>query len=172
LTFARRRRIERRPTNINKVVEETLDMMQERLKRHRIKVVTDLSPSLPQADADPDQIGQVILNLAINALHAMGDDGTLRVRTSVVPVSKGSAEDYREMIEVSVSDTGHGIAPEDLDKIFNPFFTTKEAGQGTGLGLTVVHGIIEEHGGHIRVESEVKRGTTFRVHLPIVASRI
>jgi signal transduction histidine kinase len=171
LTFARRRPIERRPTNINKVVEETLDMMQERLKRHRIKVVTDLSPSLPQANADPDQIGQVILNLAINALHAMGDDGTLQVRTSVVPVSKGSAEDYSEMIEVSVSDTGHGIAPEDLDKIFNPFFTTKEAGQGTGLGLTVVHGIVEEHGGRIRVESEVKRGTTFRVHLPIVSAR-
>jgi signal transduction histidine kinase len=171
LTFARRRPIERRPTNINKVVEDTLEVMQERFKRHRITVKTELSPSLPLADADPDQIGQVILNLAVNALHAMGDDGTLRVRTAVVPVSGGSTEDYAEMIEVSVSDTGHGIAPEDLDKIFNPFFTTKEVGKGTGLGLTVVHGIVQEHGGHILVESELKKGTTFRVHLPIATHR-
>jgi signal transduction histidine kinase len=169
LTFARRRPIERRPTNLNKVIEDTLEVMQERFRRHRITVKTELAPSLPLADADPDQMGQVILNLAINALHAMGDDGTLRVRTALVPVRGRSAEDYAEMIEVAVSDTGHGILPEDLDKIFNPFFTTKEVGKGTGLGLTVVHGIVQEHGGHIQVESEVKKGTTFRVHLPIAS---
>jgi signal transduction histidine kinase len=171
LTFARRRPIERRPTNINKVVEDTLEVMQERLRRHRITVKTELAPSLPLADADPDQMGQVLLNLAINALHAMGDDGTLRVRTALVPVSGRSAEDYAEMIEVAVSDTGHGIPPEDLDKIFNPFFTTKEVGKGTGLGLTVVHGIVQEHGGRILVESEVRKGTIFRVHLPIAVAR-
>jgi signal transduction histidine kinase len=171
LTFARRRPIERRPTNLNKVVEDTLEVMQERFRRHRITVETELSPSLSLADVDPDQIGQVLLNLAVNALHAIGDDGVLRVRTAVVPVNKGSAEDYNEMIEVSVSDTGHGIAPEDLDKIFNPFYTTKEVGKGTGLGLTVVHGIVQEHGGHIFVESELKKGTTFRVRLPIATHR-
>ncbi len=132
---------------------------------------TDLVPSLPLADVDPDQIGQVLLNLAINALHAMEDGGTLHVRSAVVPERKGSAEDYSEMIEVSVSDTGHGIAPEDLDKIFNPFFTTKEVGKGTGLGLTVVHGIVQEHGGQVLVESEVRKGTTFRVRLPIASPR-
>jgi PAS domain S-box-containing protein len=171
LTFARRRPIERRPTNLNKVVEDTLEVMQERLMRHSITVKTELAPSLPLADVDPDQISQVILNLGINALHAMEDGGTLLVRTAVVPESKGSAEDYSEMIEVSMADTGHGISPEDLDKIFIPFFTTKEVGKGTGLGLTVVHGIVQEHGGRILVESQVNKGTTFRVRLPIASPR-
>jgi len=172
LTFARRRPIERCPMNLNKVVEETIDMMRERFKRHRIEVVTDLASSLPKADADPVQISQVMLNLAMNALHAIGDDGTLRIRTAVAPAKSAHANhavDMVDMIEVSVADTGHGIAPEDLDKIFNPFFTTKEAGKGTGLGLTVVHGIVEEHGGHIRVESEPQTGTTFRILLPIAS---
>ena len=169
LTFARRRPIARRPTNLNKVVEDTLEMVGERLQRHRIEMRADLAPALPLADADPDQIGQVILNLVINALHAMGDDGTLCVRTVVVPIA-GRSDDSADMIEVSVSDTGHGIGPEDLDKIFNPFFTTKAVGKGTGLGLTVVHGIVQEHGGHILVESEIQKGTTFRVQLPIALS--
>ena len=171
LTFARRRPIERRPTNLNKVVEEALEMLQERFKRHRIELVTEFSPSLPQADADPHQISQVVLNLAINALHAIGDNGTLRIRTAVVPVQGQPGNHPADMIEVSMTDGGHGIASEDLDKIFNPFFTTKEVGKGTGLGLTVVHGIVQEHGGHILVESSVQKGTTFRVRLPISSPR-
>ncbi len=170
LTFARRRPLERRPTDLNKVVEDTLDVMRERLSRHRIALEADLALLLPLAYADPDQMGQVLLNLAINALHAMGDDGTLRVRTAVVSVSS-SADESVDMIEVSVADTGHGIAPEDLDKIFNPFFTTKEVGKGTGLGLTVVHGIVQEHDGHILVESELQKGTTFRIRLPLASPR-
>jgi len=169
LTFARRRPIERRPSNINKVIEETLEVMQERFGRHHIAVRTQLDRGLPKGDVDPDQIGQVVLNLAINALHAMGDSGNLVVRTAIVPVSTGSAEKYAEMIEVSVADSGCGIAPEDLDKIFDPFFTTKEVGKGTGLGLTVVHGIIQEHGGQIAVESEAGKGTTFKIRLPIAS---
>jgi len=172
LTFARRRPIERQPTNLNKVVGDTLDVMRERFKRHRIEVKIELAASLPLAYADPDQMGQVLLNLAINALHAMGNGGTLLVRTALVPLSKGSADEYIEMIEVSVADTGSGIAPEDLDKIFDPFFTTKAVGEGTGLGLTVVHGIIQEHGGHILVESELRKGTTFRIRLPITSEMI
>jgi signal transduction histidine kinase len=170
LTFARRRPIERHPTNINKVIEETLDVMQERFSRHHIAVRTQLDSGLPKGDVDPDQIGQVLLNLAINALHAVGDGGSLVVRTAIIPISKDSAEKYAEMIEVSVADTGCGIAAADLDKIFNPFFTTKEVGKGTGLGLTVVHGIVQEHGGQIAVESEVGKGTTFRIRLPISVS--
>jgi signal transduction histidine kinase len=169
LTFARRRPIERRATTINKVIEDTLDVMQERFSRHHIAVSTQLDPALPKADVDPDQIGQVLLNLAINALHAMGDSGRLLVRTAIVPVSKGSPETYAEMIEVSVADTGCGIAAADLDRIFDPFFTTKEVGKGTGLGLTVVHGIVQEHGGFVMVESEVGKGTTFRIRLPIAS---
>ena len=169
LTFARRRPIERRAANINKVIEETLDVMRERFGRHHIAVRTQLDPGLPKGDVDLDQIGQVLLNLAINALHAMGDSGSLLVRTAIVPVNKGSTETYAEMIEVSVADTGCGIATEHLDKIFDPFFTTKEVGKGTGLGLTVVHGIVQEHGGFVMVESEVGKGTTFRIRLPIAS---
>lgn len=171
LTFARRRPIERRPTNLNKVVGDTLEMIRERFKRHRIEVSVDLAPTLPLVDADPDQVGQVILNLAINALHAIGDEGTLQVGTSVAAVLGGSGGAATDMVELSVADSGHGIAPEDLDKIFNPFFTTKEVGKGTGLGLTVVHGIVQEHGGQIRVESEVQKGTTFRILLPIASAK-
>jgi len=171
LTFARRRPIERRPTNLNKVVVDTLEMVRERFKRHRIELKTDLAPTLPLVEADPDQIGQVILNLAINALHAIGNEGALHIGTSVAAVLDGSGGAATDMVELSVSDSGHGIAPEDLDKIFNPFFTTKEVGKGTGLGLTVVHGIVQEHGGQIKVESETQKGTTFRILLPIAASR-
>ena len=171
LTFARRRPVERRPINLNKVVENTLEMIRERLKRHRIELRTDLAPALPLIDADSDQIGQVILNLAINALHAIGDQGTVHVVTAVVTVLNGSGGALTDMIELSVTDSGHGIAPEDLDKIFNPFFTTKEVGKGTGLGLTVVHGIVQEHGGQVKVESEVRKGTTFRILLPIASTQ-
>jgi signal transduction histidine kinase len=170
LTFARRKPLERRPTNLNKVVEDTLDVMQERFKRHHIAVKTELASALPLLNVDSDQMGQVMLNLVINALHAMGDSGTLTIRTAIIPISKGSAEKYAEMIEVSVADTGCGIQAEDVDKIFNPFFTTKEVGKGTGLGLTVVHGIVQEHGGQIAVESEIGKGTTFRVRLPMSGS--
>ena len=171
LTFARRRPIERRPTSLNKVVEDTLEMIRERLKRHRIELKADLAPALPLVHADPDQIGQVILNLAINALHAIGNEGALRVGTVAITVLQSSGGLPADMIELSVTDSGHGIAPEDLDKIFNPFFTTKEVGKGTGLGLTVVHGIVQEHGGQIKVESETQKGTTFRILLPIASSR-
>jgi two-component system NtrC family sensor kinase len=101
----------------------------------------------------------------------MGNNGSLAVRTAIVPVNTNSAETYAEMIEVCIEDSGCGIAPDDLDKIFNPFFTTKEVGKGTGLGLTVVHGIVQEHGGQIAVESELGKGTTFKIRLPI-ASRL
>jgi len=169
LTFARRRPIERRPTSLNKVVEDTLEMIRERLKRHRIELKADLAPALPLVHADPDQIGQVILNLAINALHAIGNEGALRVGTVAITVLQSSGGLPADMIELSVTDSGHGIAAEDLDKIFNPFFTTKEVGKGTGLGLTVVHGIVQEHGGQITVESELQKGTTFRILLPIAS---
>lgn len=169
LAFARRRPIERRPMSLNRLVEDTLDMLRERLTQHRITVTTDLSPTLPQAEVDPDQIEQVLLNLAINALHAMEDGGTLRIRTAVVPAHSQASPHVTDMIEIALSDTGHGIAPEDLDKIFNPFFTTKDVGKGTGLGLTVACGIVQEHGGHIRVQSERRKGATFHVLLPMAS---
>ena len=101
-------------------------------------------------------MSQVLLNLFINALHAMPEGGTLRV----------TVKSEADVVALLISDTGHGIPRENLSKIFTPFFTTKEVGKGTGLGLTVVHGIIEEHGGSITVDSEPGKGTTFTIHLP------
>jgi signal transduction histidine kinase len=106
--------------------------------------------------ADPDQMSQVFLNLLINAVHAMPDGGALRI-------SLERADGHAQAV---IADTGHGIPKEDLPKIFQPFFTTKEAGKGTGLGLTVVHNIVEEHGGTITVESEPGQGATFTITLP------
>nr|MBI3612686.1 PAS domain S-box protein [Nitrospirota bacterium] len=157
LTFARRRPSERRAMDLRRTIEDCLDILSERLARHRIKVDASIPPDLPQVHADPDLMSQVFLNLFINALHAMADGGTL----CIVTESAGG------LVSVKVADTGHGIPEEHLPKIFDPFFTTKEVGKGTGLGLTVVHGIMREHGGSITVESQKGQGTAFTLMLPV-----
>ena len=157
LTFARRRPAERRAVAVRDIISDSLEMLQERLTRHRIEVVTDVPDHVPLVHADPVQMSQVLLNLCINALHAMPDGGTLTLKV----------KQEGDVVALLISDTGHGIPQENLAKIFTPFFTTKEVGKGTGLGLTVVHGIIQEHGGNITVESETGKGTTFRILLPI-----
>ncbi|WP_447974811.1 PAS domain-containing sensor histidine kinase [Nitrospira sp. Kam-Ns4a] len=157
LAFARRRPAERRPLDLRKTVADCLEVVQERFRRHAIQVETSFQEDLPAVAADSDQMSQVLLNLVINAIHAMPEGGTLRIALA----RTGDA------VTVTVADTGHGIPKEDLPKIFIPFFTTKETGKGTGLGLTVVHGIIQEHGGTIAVDSEPGRGTTFTISLPL-----
>ncbi|MBH0203821.1 MAG: GHKL domain-containing protein [Nitrospira sp.] len=106
--------------------------------------------------ADPDQMSQVFINLVMNAVHAMPDGGTLRI---------GLAPE-KQRVKLTIADTGHGIPGDVISKVFEPFFTTKEFGQGTGLGLTVVKGIIEEHQGSIVVESKEGKGTTLTILLP------
>lgn len=160
LTFARRRPTERRPMDLRRTIEDCLEVVQDRLDRHHILVERTETPSLPLVHADPDHMTQVLLNLLINAMHAMPNGGTLRI----------GLERCGGQVKMIVADTGHGIDKENLSKIFVPFFTTKEVGKGTGLGLTVVHGIIQEHGGSIAVESEPGRGTTFTLTLPIANS--
>ncbi len=156
LAFARRRPVNRLPVDLRKILADCLEIFHERLSRHGIQVDVNADDTLPQAEADADQISQVLLNLIINAVHAMPEGGALQFGVS--------GDDG--MVRLTVSDTGHGIAKEDMAKIFDPFFTTKEVGKGTGLGLTVVKGIMEEHGGGISVESEPGRGTVFTLQLP------
>ena len=115
-----------------------------------------LDDACPKVLADGDQMSQVVINLVMNALHAMPDGGSLRI--GLAP--------QNGMVKLTVGDTGHGIPSEALPRIFEPFFTTKEFGKGTGLGLTVVKGIIEEHQGTITVDSEEGKGTTFTISLP------
>ena len=157
LTFARRRPAERRAVAVRDIIADSLEMLHERLARHQINVVAEVPDAVPLIHADPDQMSQVLLNLFINALHAMPDGGTLTLKL----------KHEGDVVALLISDTGHGIPQENLAKIFTPFFTTKEVGKGTGLGLTVVHGIIQEHGGTITVESEIGKGTTFTILLPI-----
>lgn len=156
LTFARRKPPERVPLDLSRAIEDSLEMFQERLAKSRVKVEIQIDEACPRVLADGDQMSQVMINLIMNALHAMEDGGTLRI---------AMAQD-EEMVKLTVADTGHGIPPEAVKRIFEPFFTTKEFGKGTGLGLTVVKGIIEEHHGTITVESEEGRGTRFTILLP------
>jgi signal transduction histidine kinase len=157
LTFARRCPIERRLIDLRRTIADCLDVVQDRVARQRITVETVCADDLPLAYADPDQMSQVLLNLVINALHAMPNGGVLRITLSSVDGK----------LKLIIADTGHGIATHDLPKIFNPFFTTKGVGKGTGLGLTVVHGIVQEHGGSIEVDSEPGRGAAFTISLPL-----
>jgi PAS domain S-box-containing protein len=156
LTFARRKSPERGPLDLSRAIEDSLEIFQERLAKSRVKVEMQIDKACPRAFADGDQMSQVMINLIMNALHAMEDGGILRI---------GMAQDG-EMVRLTVADTGQGIPQAVLPKIFEPFYTTKEFGKGTGLGLTVVKGIIEEHHGTITVESEEGKGTRFTILIP------
>ncbi len=161
LSFARRKAPERRPLDLRRVMEDSTEIFHERLARNQIHVEMALTDSCPLVLADADQMSQVVINLIMNAVHAMPDGGTLRV--GLAPA--------QQMVGLTIADTGHGMPKELVKKIFEPFFTTKEFGQGTGLGLTVVKGIIEEHQGSIIVESEEGKGTTIKVLLPLASTR-
>jgi signal transduction histidine kinase len=156
LSFARRKAPQRVPLDLRNVIEDGMEMFQERLARNQIRVEMEMADPCLMVLADADQMSQVLINLIVNALHAMPEGGTLRV----------GLEADQPMVKLTVSDTGHGIPREVIEKVFDPFFTTKEFGQGTGLGLTVVKGIIEEHQGSIAAESEEGKGTTFTIRLP------
>ncbi len=157
LAFARRKTPERRPVDLAEIVEDSLEMFQERIADSRITVDKAIEANIPLVHADRDQLMQVLINLMMNSFHAMPDGGRLRL----------SLDREKGHVRLGVSDTGHGMPEEIRAKVFEPFFTTKDFGKGTGLGLTVVKGIIEEHGGSIAVESAVGKGTTFQIRLPL-----
>ncbi|MDO8491487.1 MAG: ATP-binding protein [Dehalococcoidia bacterium] len=159
LDFARQSAPNLRPVATTEILNNTLALVGHEAQMKRIQVVRDELPSLPPVMADPDQIQQVLLNLTINAIQAMSEGGKLTLRTSI---------EENGMVAISVQDTGCGIPPENLERLFTPFFTTKEKGRGVGLGLAVSYGIVERHGGKIEVQSEVGKGSTFTVRLPAV----
>jgi signal transduction histidine kinase/CheY-like chemotaxis protein len=161
LTFARKQPPEKRLLGLNGIIEKTLELKAYHFRVSRIRLATDLAPDLPMTMLDFHQIQQVLLNLLNNAEQAMvdaGRGGALRVMTRRAG----------DRIEASISDDGPGVPPEIQSRIFEPFFTTKKEGKGTGLGLSLCHGIIQEHGGTIRVESRRGDGASFIIELPIV----
>jgi len=155
LDFARQTEPMLRLSDINQVIEQVLAMVGHQAKLQNIEVVKEFSPSLPKVMADFDQLQQIFTNLTLNAIQAMPDGGRLTIRSSAVDGE----------VRIDVQDTGYGISKENMSKLFTPFFTTKAKDKGVGLGLAVVHGIIERHKGRIKVQSEVGKGTTFSVYL-------
>jgi len=161
LTFARKQPPEKKHLGLNGIIEKTLELKAYHFRVNQILVETDLAADLPKTMVDFHQVQQVILNLLNNAEHALLETG----RQGTVRITTGCA---RDMIEMRVSDTGPGIAPEIQRRIFEPFFTTKREGKGTGLGLSLCYGIIQEHGGTFDLESEPGNGATFIVRLPVL----
>jgi two-component system NtrC family sensor kinase len=159
LDFARQSPSAREPLDINEVIRHSMALLRNQKEFLRVTIEEDLRPNLPPISGDRNQLQQVLLNLSLNACEAMPDGGELRIATS--------AEDGKVVIRVS--DTGHGINPEILGRIFDPFFTSKPVGKGTGLGLSVSHGIVQQHDGTIDVESTEGVGSTFTVKLPALA---
>ena len=160
MLFARQTPPMKTQVNLNQVIEEGLYFLESRFARAGIELVRFLSPDVPEITADPGQITQVLVNLAVNSLQAMPDGGKLTIMTQVT-------DDHVRLV---VKDTGIGMSEEVKSQIFLPFFTTKEISEGTGLGLAVVHGIVTSHHGSIKVESAVGSGTQFEIHLPIRVS--
>jgi two-component system, NtrC family, sensor kinase len=157
LNFARHQEVLAQDTDLRQLVEEVITKVAHRSRFEGIDILRDFSPDLPLIQADPAQLQQVFINLMNNSADAM-HGGTITV--SAKRLDEGS-------VEIRVADTGSGILPENLDKLFTPFFTTKPVGKGTGLGLSIVYGIIKMHRGQIHVESQPGKGTTIVISLPI-----
>lgn len=170
LAFSRRQTLSPKVINLNHVLSETEKLLR-RLIGEDIDFTVELCPELWNLTADPGQIEQVITNLALNARDAMPAGGALRISTQNLTLLEPTAGANRqidpgEYVSLIVADSGSGIEPHVLEHIFEPFFTTKEIGRGTGLGLATVHGIVEQSGGRISVESRPGKGTTFRIYFP------
>ncbi|HEU4722033.1 MAG TPA: response regulator [Gemmatimonadaceae bacterium] len=170
LAFSRQQVLRPQDLDLNATIAN-IESMLRRLIVESIQVETRLAPGLWTVRADPGQVEQVLMNLAVNARDAMGDSGTLVVETSNHVVASGISNADRdvpagEYVVMAVSDTGCGIDPALRQRIFEPFFTTKPPGQGTGLGLATIYGIVKQSGGHIILHSEMGVGTTFRIFLP------
>jgi PAS domain S-box-containing protein len=172
LTFSRQSEQEPRPLKIQLVVQEALKLLRAAIPT-TIKFKININNKCAPVIADPTQIHQIVMNLCTNAYHAMMEKGGLLGLTlDEIYINKEDAVDYKDVkpgphICLSVSDTGIGMDPTIIPRIFEPFFTTKEKGLGTGMGLAVVHGIVKNHRGHIDVYSDVGKGSTFKVYLPV-----
>ncbi|UCC81261.1 MAG: GAF domain-containing protein [Candidatus Zixiibacteriota bacterium] len=157
MLFGRQMPPQKTAINLNKLIEEGLYFLRSRCKKSGIKIDLQLDQKLPEISADQSQIYQVLVNLAVNAMQAMPEGGELTIRTEL----------KNSYVSLTVKDTGIGMDEETKKKIFMPFFTTKDIGEGTGIGLSVVHGIVTSHGGKISFQSELNKGSSFEVRLPV-----
>jgi two-component system, cell cycle sensor histidine kinase and response regulator CckA len=170
LTFSRKVESKPIPLNLNKQIVQVEKLLRRTIPK-MIDIQMNLTADLADTNADPTQMEQVLMNLAVNARDAMPDGGSLALGTKNVTLGAEYCDAHigtapGQYVMLSVSDTGHGMTRETIEHIFEPFYTTKELGRGTGLGLAMVYGIVNQHGGHIACESEVGKGTVFSVYLP------
>jgi len=157
LEFSRANEPKTTPSNVNQVMERALHLLANEFKLRHIQLELDLAKSLPQILIDENQIEQIFVNLLLNAIQAIEEQGTITIRTYM--------SSNRKNVTIDIADTGCGIPPENMSKIFEPFFSTKS--KGTGLGLAVTYGIVQKHGGHIYADNQRKQGARFVVELPI-----
>jgi two-component system NtrC family sensor kinase len=163
LDFSRQTKLDPEPTDVNRLAASAIALVENQALMKGVAIKLNPGENLPELVADRSQVQGVLINMMINALDATPPGGAIRVFTA--PGVSGQPAGRRG-VEITIADTGSGIAPENLDRIFDPFFTTKPVGQGTGLGLAVSLGIVQRHGGHIRVQSEPGKGTRFFIWLP------
>jgi PAS domain S-box-containing protein len=160
LNFARRSEPKKELVDIHKTIDDVLGFIRQHSGANRIDFLTDYDPRIPAMVLDEKKIRQVLINLLMNARHAVGDAGQIRVATVFSPSPR--------QVTIQVADNGYGIEQQHLQHIFDPFFTTKPTGEGTGLGLSVSYGIVKKHGGEILVESKPGEGSIFTVVLPVL----
>jgi signal transduction histidine kinase len=149
--------------SVNRVIQETLSLLDHQMTKAGLEVKTDLDPAAPSIIGNPGKLQQVFLNLFLNARDAMSVGGLLLVKTWY---------EADNSVRIDVIDSGHGIDPESIHRIYDPFFTTKGARKGTGLGLSVTYGIIQEHGGAIKVFSQPGGGARFHLEFPAATAQI
>lgn len=172
LTFSRQDKPEKLPLNILPIIKDGIKFIRGAIPTS-IEIIRNLDAVIPKINADPTQVYQVFMNLCSNAAHAMKDmQGTLTVSLKCVKIDAGSPNERfplgsGDYVRLAVTDTGRGIPENLIGRLFEPYFTTKKPGEGTGLGLSVVHGIVESHGGAISVQSRIGEGTTFEVFFPV-----
>ena len=173
LAFSRKSPLEMKTVRISPIVKESLKLLRSSIPT-TIEIQQDISSKLDTVRADPNQVNQVLINLCTNAAHAMRDNGgVLAVALENVSLTEDTVNDYNELtprkyVKLTVSDTGKGIDPQVIKRIFEPYFTTQGIGEGSGMGLAVVHGIVKSHGGDILIESEPGKGTTVHVLFPVI----
>jgi PAS domain S-box-containing protein len=176
LAFSRKGKYEIAPVNINESIRNVLNIL-ERTTNKNIEISCSMGDNIPRIEGDPTQIEQTIMNICVNAADAMPNGGKLQIETELVHLDKTFSATHPganpgNYIHITISDTGQGMDKETLSKIFEPFFTTKEKDKGTGLGMSMVYGIVKNHGGYINVYSEAGKGTIFNIYFPPLMKKL
>ena len=158
LNFARMSEPEKRNVDIHQCIDEVLAVTEIQLQDRDVQIIKEYGRAIPDVTVDAQQLKQVFMNIIMNAKQAVPEEGRITIRTSM--------QESDTSLTIEITDTGPGISEQNLERIFDPFYTTKTNESGTGLGLAVSYGIVKQHGGHIEVESQIGQGTTFRIKLP------